>query len=129
MTGGQRSTFKVYQSNDINEWGKFDVVDVLAEITILTASRTLQGKEVRDSLNKTFSQTYNDLDGGFTPINFLFPNLPLENYRKRDKAQKKMSDFYVDIIRKRRDSPDAVSRLIFSCPCILLTLNFSMTKT
>ncbi|KII85181.1 hypothetical protein PLICRDRAFT_94760 [Plicaturopsis crispa FD-325 SS-3] len=95
--------FRVFQDNDINEWGSFDVTTVLAEITILTASRTLQGKEVRDNLDKSFSGLYNDLDGGFTPINFLFPNLPLESYRKRDRAQKKMSDFYVKIIENRRN--------------------------
>ncbi|ESK93985.1 lanosterol 14-alpha-demethylase [Moniliophthora roreri MCA 2997] len=95
-------SFKVYQDNDINEWGSFDAQKVLAEITILTASRTLQGKEVRSNLDKNFAQLYNDLDGGFTPINFLFPNLPLENYRKRDVAQKKMSEFYQNFIRQRR---------------------------
>ncbi|KAJ7679053.1 lanosterol 14-alpha-demethylase [Mycena polygramma] len=98
--------FKTYQDNDINEWGNFDAIDTMAEITILTASRTLQGKEVRDSLDKSFSKLYNDLDGGFTPLNFLFANLPLESYRKRDVAQKKMSEFYVDIITKRKQNPD-----------------------
>ncbi|KAK2462973.1 hypothetical protein APHAL10511_005025 [Amanita phalloides] len=94
--------FDVFQRNDINDWGKFDVTNVLAEITILTASRTLQGKEVRSGLDKSFSELYTDLDGGFTPLNFLFPTLPLESYRKRDRAHQKMSQFYIDIIRKRR---------------------------
>ncbi|KAG7089429.1 hypothetical protein E1B28_011115 [Marasmius oreades] len=96
-------SFAVYQKGDTsNEWGSFDAVDILQEITILTASRTLQGREVRGNLDKTFAQLYTDLDGGFTPINFLFPNLPLENYRKRDVAQAKMSEFYQNFIRKRR---------------------------
>ncbi|KAJ6532070.1 lanosterol 14-alpha-demethylase [Mycena capillaripes] len=98
--------FKTYQTNDINEWGNFDAIGAMAEITILTASRTLQGKEVRDNIDKSFSQLYTDLDGGFTPLNFLFASLPLESYRKRDAAQKKMSDFYVDIITKRKQNPD-----------------------
>jgi sterol 14-demethylase len=98
--------FRIYQENDINEWGNFDAIAAMAEITILTASRTLQGREVREGLNKSFSQLYTDLDGGFTPLNFLFANLPLESYRKRDRAQKKMSDFYVDIITGRRKNPD-----------------------
>ncbi|KAH8117864.1 lanosterol 14-alpha-demethylase [Phellopilus nigrolimitatus] len=108
------SSFSTFQMNDINEWGSFHSFKALAEITILTASRTLQGKEVRDSLDKTFAQRYNDLDGGFTPINFLFPNLPLESYRKRDRAQQAMSDFYVDLIRKRRngESVDAEHDMI-----------------
>lgn len=96
------SSFSTYQSKDTSSWGSFDSVKILSEITILTASRTLQGSEVRANVNKSFAQIYTDLDGGFTPINFMFPNLPLESYRKRDRAQKKMSDFYVEIIKKRR---------------------------
>lgn len=98
------AAFLIFQMNDINEWGRFDVTDIMAQITILTASRTLQGAEVRQGLDKSFSELFNALDGGFTPLNFLFPNLPLESYRKRDEAHKKMSEFYIDIIRKRRES-------------------------
>jgi len=66
--------FKAYHTG---EWGSFDVTDTLAQITILTASRTLQGAEVRSKLDKTFASLYADLDGGFTPLNFMAPNLPL----------------------------------------------------
>ncbi|KAJ7073017.1 lanosterol 14-alpha-demethylase [Mycena amicta] len=98
--------FRTYQQDAIDEWGSFDAVAAMAEITILTASRTLQGKEVRENLDKSFSDLYADLDGGFTPLNFMFPNLPLESYRKRDRAQKKMSAFYVNIIKRRRENPN-----------------------
>jgi sterol 14-demethylase len=100
--------FIIWQMNDINEWGRFDVTDIMAQITILTASRTLQGKEVRSGLDKSFSALYNDLDGGFTPLNLMFPNLPLESYRRRDEAHKKMSEYYINIIRKRRESGHSV---------------------
>lgn len=60
-------TFRIWQMNDINEWGQFDVLKVLQEITILTASRTLQGKEVREAMDKTFADLYSDLDGGMLP--------------------------------------------------------------
>jgi len=113
--------FKVYQMNDINEWGTFEVVKVMQEITILTASRTLQGKEVREALNKSFAELYNDLDNGFTPLNFLFPNLPLPSYRRRDNAHVKMSEFYVNIIKKRRNGHDDVS---YSSQCELCSLSF-----
>ncbi|KAI9567383.1 cytochrome P450 [Boletus coccyginus] len=110
------AAFLIFQMNDINEWGRFDVTDIMAQITILTASRTLQGSEVRQGLDKSFSELFNALDGGFTPLNFLFPNLPLQSYRKRDEAHKKMSEFYIDIIRKRResgiDAQDMISALI-----------------
>jgi sterol 14alpha-demethylase len=118
--------FSVYQSKDTVSWGSFNAVKALGEITILTASRTLQGREVRDNLNKSFSQLYNDLDGGFTPINFLFPSLPLPSYYKRDAAHQKMSDFYVEIVKKRRAGNTVrdshflelffiVNRCFFSC--------------
>lgn len=80
-----------------------DIFNVFSEITILTASRTLQGKEVRESLDKTFAKLYHDLDSGFTPINFVIPNLPLPNNIRRDRAQRLMSDFYLGIIKKRRE--------------------------
>lgn len=101
-------SFRIFQMNDINEWGSFDVLKVMSEITILTASRTLQGREVRSQITKEYAQVYSDLDGGFTPLHFMFPNLPLESYRKRDAAHKKISDFYVSIIRKRRENPGVV---------------------
>lgn len=114
--------FKTYQKNDTKEWGTFDVVKVMQEITILTASRTLQGKEVRENLNKSFAGLYNDLDGGFTPINFMFPNLPLPSYRRRDKAHKKMSEFYVNIIQQRRSGKT-------QDVCHLLSTTFSLLMT
>ncbi|EKM78073.1 hypothetical protein AGABI1DRAFT_114898 [Agaricus bisporus var. burnettii JB137-S8] len=99
---GSDSAFSAFQSNDANEWGHFDVLKVMSGITILTASRTLQGKEVRAGLDKTFAEIFNDLDGGFTPLNFLFPNLPLASYKKRDIAHKKISDFFSSIVKGRR---------------------------
>jgi len=86
-----------------NEWGSFHCLNVMAELIILTASRTLQGAEVRSRLDKTFAQRYADLDGGFKPVNLFFPNLPLPSYRRRDKAQQAMSEFYQEIIRARRE--------------------------
>jgi sterol 14-demethylase len=88
-------------------WGSFHVLEALSGLTILTAARTLQGKEVRAGLDKTFSEYYKDLDGGFTPLNFVFPNLPLPNYWRRDRAHKKMSDFYVNIIENRKRSAES----------------------
>lgn len=110
---GHDTAFDVWRANDVEKWGQFDALEVFSEITILTASRTLQGKEVRAGLDKSFAQLYSDLDGGFTPLNFLFPNLPLESYRRRDRAHQKMSNFYVDIIKKRKAAQYDVYTLIF----------------
>lgn len=92
----------------------------MAEITIYTASRSLQGKEVRDKFDSTFAELYHDLDMGFAPINFMLPWAPLPHNRKRDRAQKKMAETYMDIIKERRraggkkDSEDMVWNLM-SC--------------
>ena len=90
----------------------FEAIKLFSELIILTASRTLQGKEVRQAMTSKYAKLYEHLDAGFTPLNFLFPNLPLPSYRKRDKAQKQMSDFYMEIMRKRREGEsDMVSSL------------------
>ncbi|KAL5335244.1 cytochrome P450 [Aspergillus crustosus] len=100
--------------------GIFDVSKTVAEITIYTASRSLQGKEVRDKFDSTFAELYHDLDMGFAPINFMLPYAPLPHNRKRDAAQKKMAETYTEIIKARRaagdkkDSEDMVWNLM-SC--------------
>jgi sterol 14-demethylase len=86
--------------------GTFNVSKALAEITIYTASRSLQGQEVRDRFDSTFAEMYHDLDKGFAPINFMLPWAPLPHNRKRDAAQKKMAETYMDIIKARRASGD-----------------------
>lgn len=53
--------------------GSICVTKTMAELTILTASRTLQGKEVRQKFDSTFAELYHDLDMGFTPVNFMMP--------------------------------------------------------
>jgi len=88
----------------------FEALKIMAELIILTAGRSLQGKEIRDAMTAKFARDMEDLDGGFTPLNFMFPNLPLPSYRRRDRAQKAMSDFYLDIMRKRNSGESEVSR-------------------
>lgn len=92
----------------------------MAELTIYTASRSLQGKEVREKFDASFADLYHDLDMGFTPINFMLPWAPLPQNRKRDAAQRKMAETYTEIIRARRaagskkDSEDMIWNLM-SC--------------
>jgi len=98
--------------------GSFNVPPTMAEITIYTASRTLQGKEVRNSFDSSFAGLYHDLDAGFSPINFMLPYVPLPHNRKRDYAQKRMTQVYTDIIKSRKaaggkkDSEDMIWNLM-----------------
>ena len=93
---------------------------IMAQITIFTASRCLQGVEVRKKLDTTFADLYHALDDGFQPINFMLPWFPLPQNRRRDIAQKKMTQIYADIIRARRakggekDSEDMLWNLMRS---------------
>jgi sterol 14-demethylase len=82
--------------------GTCNITEVMAEITIYTASASLQGKEVRSKFDSTFATLYRHLDDGFQPINFMLPGLPLPQNRRRDHAQRVMEELYADIIRRRR---------------------------
>ncbi|KAI9749355.1 MAG: Lanosterol 14-alpha-demethylase [Lichina confinis] len=83
--------------------GLVNVPPAMAEMTIFTASRSLQGKEVRERLDTTFAALYHDLDMGFSAINFALPWAPLPHNRKRDRARQKIEQVYLDIIKTRRD--------------------------
>lgn len=86
--------------------GTVNVMKTQPEITIFTASRCLCGDEMRKRFDTTFAKLYSDLDKGFTPINFVFPNLPLPHYKQRDFAQQKISQTYLSLINKRRSTND-----------------------
>lgn len=94
-----------YLSTSPNFQGTSGVVDIcaaMAEITIFTAARALQGEEVRSKLTAEFADLYHDLDKGFSPINFMLPWAPLPHNKKRDAAHTHMRDIYTDIINQRR---------------------------
>lgn len=45
-----------------------------------------------------------DLDRGFTPLNFLFSYLPLPSYWRRDVAHKNFNNLFLEIMHRRRTS-------------------------
>ncbi|KAF2673403.1 cytochrome P450 [Microthyrium microscopicum] len=83
--------------------GECNITEVMGEITIYTASSSLQGKEVRSKFDDTFAALYRHLDDGFQPINFIAPWLPLPQNRRRDHAQRVMEKLYAGIISRRRE--------------------------
>ncbi|KAL8836368.1 MAG: hypothetical protein Q9170_002941 [Blastenia crenularia] len=100
--------------------GTVNIPAIMAEMTIYTASRSLQGKEVRSKFDSSFADLYHDLDMGFSPLNFMLSWAPLPHNKKRDYAQKKMAQTYTEIIEARRkaggkrDSDDMIWNLM-SC--------------
>ena len=82
--------------------GTVNIPASMAEITIYTASHSLQGKEVRDRFDSSFASLYHDLDMGFSPINFMLHWAPLPHNRARDYAQRTVAKTYMEIIQQRR---------------------------
>ncbi|KAF2112475.1 eburicol 14 alpha-demethylase-like protein [Lophiotrema nucula] len=82
--------------------GTFNVPKVMAELTIYTASRSLQGEEVRNMFDAKFADLFHDLDLGFSPINFMLSWAPLPHNRARDNAHNAMIQVYSQIVRERR---------------------------
>lgn len=91
--------------------GRTNIPDQMAEITIYTASHTLQGKDCRDRFDGSFASLYHDLDMGFSPINFSLHWAPLPHNRARDHAQRTVAKTYVEIMKERRKNPDNETRL------------------
>ncbi|RIA97085.1 lanosterol 14-alpha demethylase [Glomus cerebriforme] len=110
--------------NYFSRWDKkSDIQDVhkaAAELIIMTASKCLLGDEVRSKLDESFAQIFHDLDGGFKPVNFLFDDLPLPSNKLRDQAHVKMRNFFMDIMKDRRekgitDRTDIMQYLTTNC--------------
>ncbi|KAI2624307.1 eburicol 14a-demethylase [Hypoxylon sp. NC1633] len=86
--------------------GVTNIPSVMAEITILTASHTLQGRDIRARFDETFAPLYHDLDMGFSPLNFTLHWAPLPWNRRRDNAQQRLAKIYMDTIQERRSRND-----------------------
>lgn len=88
-----------------SKWGDSGEVDLkyeLEHLIILTASRCLLGREVRDKLFDDVSALFHDLDNGMLPISVLFPYLPIPAHRRRDRARKKLAEIFTNIIASRK---------------------------
>eukprot|EP01089_Gocevia_fonbrunei_P017886 TRINITY_DN5940_c0_g1_i5.p1 TRINITY_DN5940_c0_g1~~TRINITY_DN5940_c0_g1_i5.p1 ORF type:complete len:400 (+),score=80.61 TRINITY_DN5940_c0_g1_i5:351-1550(+) len=100
----------VKESEDyFNKWGQsgqVDIRDALSELIILTASRCLMGKEIRENLFSEVSHLYQLLDEGLTPISVFWPYLPIPQHRRRDQAREAMVELFKKIIVQRQKEPD-----------------------
>jgi len=84
--------------------GEAELMESFNEVTVVTSTRCLQGKEIRD-ISDEFSKLYWDLDKALNAIGFFFPNIPLPTMIGRDRARKKMGDIFLSIIKRRRENP------------------------
>ncbi len=96
--------------------GEVDLLDVLSELIVLTASRCLLGREIRETLFSEVTNLVHDLDKGMVPLSVFFPYAPIEAHRKRDKARKELAAIFDKVIQGRRESgamePDVLQTFI-----------------
>ncbi|KAI2635470.1 cytochrome P450 51 [Xylaria nigripes] len=91
----QKSEFKAQS-------GVANISKNMAQLTIFTASHTLQGAEIRNKFDESLADLYHDLDMGFSAINFSFHWAPLPWNNRRDHAQRTIAKIYMDTIKQRR---------------------------
>eukprot|EP01006_Ploeotia_vitrea_P006112 TRINITY_DN12297_c0_g1_i2.p1 TRINITY_DN12297_c0_g1~~TRINITY_DN12297_c0_g1_i2.p1 ORF type:complete len:449 (+),score=287.70 TRINITY_DN12297_c0_g1_i2:217-1563(+) len=87
------------------KWGDSGEVNLfheLCELTIMTASRCLLGREVREKIYSRFADLYQSLERGMTHLSVFFPRLPTQAHAKRDAAREEIAKLFSGIIAKRR---------------------------
>jgi sterol 14-demethylase len=92
-----------FLKNNWGESGEVDLLQAMQDLTILTASATLLGDEIRHALYEEVSRLYRDLDEGLSHVSVFFPHLPTKAHRRRDKARKEIVSIFSRVIKKRRE--------------------------
>jgi sterol 14-demethylase len=90
--------------NMIKDWGdsgQIDLLEFTKELTIYTSSHCLLGPEFRYELSSEFVGIYHDLEQAIKPIAYIFPDLPLPSFRRRDKARARLEQLVTEIMQKR----------------------------
>lgn len=86
------------------EEGEIDLMKELSELIILTASRCLLGKEIRENVQTEFAHYYQELSDGMSHLSFFFPNAPTAAHRKRNLARLEIAKIFEKIIKQRRQT-------------------------
>jgi sterol 14-demethylase len=106
VTKIEKETRQYLKEHFLGNEGTIDLFAALSELTILTASRTLHGDDVREQLFKEVSKLYHDLDQGLTPLTVFWPHAPTKEHRTRDKARLEMVQLFSKVIDARRGNPN-----------------------
>ena len=107
------------RSHSVHSGPQVDLRALLSDLIILTASRCLMGREVREHLFDRVADLFHDLDMGMQPISVVFPSLPIAAHRKRDQSRSELAKIFTKIIRARKDSgksePDVLQARALPC--------------
>ncbi|KAI8803641.1 cytochrome P450 [Cladochytrium replicatum] len=82
--------------------GTSDAYHDMTELTIMTASRCLQGEEIRAQMTERVAKLYTYLDQALIPINVYISWLPHPRYINRDRANAELTRIFSAIIDSRR---------------------------
>ena len=82
--------------------GEIDLMKELSELIILTASRCLLGKEIRENIQNEFAHYYQQLSDGMSHLSFFLPNAPTKAHRQRNHARVQIASIFERIIKERR---------------------------
>ncbi|MEX1368876.1 MAG: cytochrome P450 [Nannocystaceae bacterium] len=82
--------------------GQVELYEVGNELTIYTSSRSLLGRSFRENMSDEFAKLYYEMEGGLNLLAFFAPNLPISQFRKRDRARKRLGELIAGIVADRR---------------------------
>ena len=78
-------------------------------------------ERVRENLFERVSDLFHDLDMGMQPISVVFPYLPIEAHRRRDRARVELSSIFAKARRRRfRRPPPRRARADGACGCVVV---------
>ena len=114
------------------KWGDEGTVDLrtaLSELIILTASRCLMGKEVREHLFADVARLFQHIDEGLTTLSVFFPYLPIPQHRRRDQAREEIIALFSKVMKERKLHPEEEVRVssFLLLAIVGLSLRGSMT--
>ncbi|KAG2557957.1 hypothetical protein PVAP13_8NG104200 [Panicum virgatum] len=93
-----------------SKWGESGTVNLkyeLEHLIILTASRCLLGREVREKLFDDVSALFHDLDNGMQPVSVIFPYLPIPAHKRRDRARARLAAIFATRLSHIYKNPDS----------------------
>ena len=97
-----REAESYFQRHWVGDSGTADLLQSLSQLIILTASRCLMGREVREHLFEEVSQLYHDLDQGMQPLSVFAPHAPTRAHWRRDRAHRQMKRLFHRVMQERR---------------------------
>ena len=89
----------------LGDSGELDLLDFFSELTIYTSSACLIGKEFREELSPEYFRVFYELEKGTDAIAYVNPDLPLPQFRKRDRARRRLVELLGAVFERRAQNP------------------------